>query len=133
MTTIVGNLVDVPQVNTTHSGTSVANIAVAVSRKERDQEVTDYVDVTLWSTLAENAAGLDKGTRVIAVGTFKSRKYVDGNGSNRTAWYLDASAFGPELRWATAQVTKTGGRREAVPAGGTWDAAPFTDDSSTPF
>ena len=133
MTTIVGNTTDVAQVKTTNSGTSVANVTVAVNRKERDQDVTDYVDVTLWSSLAENAAHLDKGTRVIVVGTFKSRKFQDRDGNNRTAWFLDATAFGPELRFATAQVTKQGGRREPVAAGGAWEASSFADDSSTPF
>lgn len=107
MTTIVGNLTEVPTLNRTASGTPVTNVTVAVNRKERDQEVTDYHDVTLWGSLAENATALDRGTRVIAVGTIKSRKFQDRDGNNRTAWFLDATAFGPELRFATAQVTKT--------------------------
>jgi single-strand DNA-binding protein len=107
MTTIVGNITEVPTVRHTQAGTAVANVTVAVNRKEREQEITDYHDVTLWGSLAENAATLARGTRVIAVGTYKSRKYEDGNGSKRTAWFIDATAFGPELRWATATVTKT--------------------------
>jgi single-strand DNA-binding protein len=139
MTTICGNLTEVPSVNYTNSGTPVANITVAVNRKERDQEVTDYHDVTLWGSLAENAATLDRGTRVIAVGTIKSRKFQDREGNNRTAWFLDATAFGPELRFATAVVTKTQrgasapAPRVAEPADSWTSHRTFGDDGQSPF
>lgn len=135
MTTIVGNTTDAVELRYTNNGTPVANITVAVTRKEREQEVTDFHDVTLWGSLAENAASLDRGTRVVAVGTIKSRKYETREGQQRTAWFLDATAFGPELRWATAQVTKTGGRRESVAAGAPADSwsSPGSFGDDTPF
>jgi single-strand DNA-binding protein len=128
MTTIVGNLTEIPTTNHTNSGTPVANVTVAVNRKERDQEVTDYIDVTLWGSLAENAASLDRGTRVVVVGTFKSRKFVDKDQNNRTAWFLDATAFGPDMRWATAAVTKT----QRVAVGSTPRVAEPADAWATP-
>lgn len=138
MTTICGNLTEIPTLNHTNSGTPVANVTVAVNRKERDQEVTDYHDVTLWGSLAENATTLDRGTRVIVVGTIKSRKYIDKDQNNRTAWFLDATAFGPDLRWATASVVKTqrtngGPAPRVVEPADTWNSPTTFDDSSTPF
>lgn len=134
MTTIVGNVTERPTVRYTQGGTPVANVTVAVNRKDRDQEATDYHDVTLWGTLAENAASLDRGTRVIAVGTYKSRKFEDNAGNKRTAWFIDATAFGPELRWATANVTKTQSDRapQTVPAGDPWTTTSVPAED-TPF
>lgn len=127
MTTIVGNLTDVPVIRRTSSGTAVTNVTVAVNRKERDQEVTDFHDVTLWGSLAENVAGLDRGTRVVAVGTIKSRKFQDRDSQTRTAWFLDATAFGPELRWATAVVQRTP-RGSSSGVGDSWPVPNTTDE-----
>jgi len=122
--TIVGNMTAPVELRYTGSGKAVGSVTVAVNRKRGDQEFTDFYRVTLWESLAENAAQLDKGTRVIVHGRFESREYETKDGEKRTAWELTADAFGPDLRFATAQVTRvTGGvSRGQAPAADPWAA-----------
>ncbi|MFN2526331.1 MAG: single-stranded DNA-binding protein, partial [Actinomycetota bacterium] len=70
--TIVGNVVDEPELRFTPSGSAVANFTVAVNRryKNRDGNWEDKLDgffkCNCWQSLAENAAeSLHKGTRVV--------------------------------------------------------------------
>ena len=108
MTTIAfhGNTVGPVELRYTQSGKAVANVRVAVNRKRGDTEETDFYAVTLWESLAENAAQIDKGTRVVVVGRQTSREFEDKQGQKRTAWDVTADAFGPDLRYATAQITR---------------------------
>lgn len=114
----VGNMTGPVELRFTQSGKAVGNVTVARSRKRGDDEQTDFVRVSLWEGLAEHAAQLDKGTRVIVSGRMESREYETKDGEKRTVWEVTADAFGPDLRWATAVVTRTGGRGGVVPSSG---------------
>lgn len=114
----VGNMTGPVELRFTQSGKAVGNVTVARSRKRGDDEQTDFVRVSLWEGLAEHAAQLDKGTRVIVSGRMESREYETKDGEKRTVWEVTADAFGPDLRWATAVVTKTGGRGAVVASSG---------------
>lgn len=131
----VGNMTGPVELRFTQSGKAVGNVTVARSRKRGDEEQTDFFRVILWESLAEHAAQLDKGTRVIVSGRMESREYETRDGEKRTVWEVTADAFGPDLRWATAVVTKTGGRAaSAAPAsaGGEFPA-PVGWDADAPF
>ena len=51
-------------------------------------------------------ASLAKGTRVIVVGTFRTRTWTTSDGQERSTLEVLAEEIGPSLRWATTQVTR---------------------------
>lgn len=128
---IVGNMTGPVDVRYTKSGKAVGTVSVAVNRKRGDVEETDFHRVTLWQELAENAAQLVKGTRVIVVGRLSSRPWETDEGEKRTAWEITADSFGPDLRWATVEVTRTSSRQAgpAASAGAQWSAREPGDGS----
>jgi single-strand DNA-binding protein len=129
--TLVGNLVEDPELRFTPSGVAMAKIRVAVNRRWRDQqgewqEETSFFGGTLWREAAENAAeSLQKGARVIITGSLEQRSWETQEGDKRSIVEVRIDELGPSLRWATASVTKTprsdnfgggGGQPATVPA-----------------
>lgn len=133
--TIVGNLTDDPELRFTPSGAAVAKFSVAVNRRTFDRQAnewreagTDYHRVTAWRSLAENAAGtLARGMRVVVVGDLRQRSWTDEKtNEKRQAWEVTADAIGPELTFATAQVSKAAKSHGAAPGDETWASASRT-------
>jgi single-strand DNA-binding protein len=113
-TCIVGTLGRDPELRFTSGGRGVASVGVACSRRWKKQdsneweEVTSWVNVTIWAEMGENAAAtLKKGDRVIAYGRFEQREYTDKEGVTKQVWEFTADEIGPSLRWATASVNRT--------------------------
>lgn len=114
-TTIIGNLVNDPELRYTPSGKPVANFRIATTPRQFDKESGKYIDgqplfitCNIWGTPAENLTNsLHKGDRIITTGTLNQRTWEDNNGSKRTTFELEADEVGPSLRFATTQVTKT--------------------------
>ncbi len=130
-----GNITSPAELRFTQGGKPVASVTVAVNRKRGDQEATDFHRVTLWDSLATHSAELDKGTRVVVVGRLESRDYEAKDGQKRTVWEVTAFGFGPDLRFASVQVTRAERQQQSS---NTWDAAQQSepwggDDASTPF
>ena len=76
--TLIGNLVDDPELRFTPAGVAMAKVRFAVSRRyQRNgewQEETSFFGGTLWREAAESAAeSLQKGMRVIVVGSLEQR------------------------------------------------------------
>ncbi|MCI4045453.1 single-stranded DNA-binding protein [Streptomyces sp. TRM75563] len=117
--TIVGNLVDDPELKFTPSGHAVAKFRMASTPRTFDRQTNEWKDgeslfltVTAWRSLAENAAGsLQRGMRVIVQGALKQRSYEDREGVKRTVYEVEAEEVGPSLKGATAAVTKTNGNQ----------------------
>jgi len=146
--TMVGNLADDPELRFTPSGAAVAKFRMAQTPREKAAGGTEWKDgeplwmsVTCWRTLAENVAeSLKRGTRVIVTGRLKSRTYETREGEKRTVTELEADAVGPDLLWASAQVTKAarsdGGsrpaRQESAPAQPSADTQRSTQPEQTP-
>ena len=104
---ITGNLTRDPELRFTSTGKAVADINVAVNTRKGDKEETEFYQVTLWESLATNITeSLKKGDRVVVVFYSKTEGWVDKEGNNRESEKHTALACGPELRWATAKVTK---------------------------
>ncbi|GGO49135.1 single-strand binding protein [Streptomyces sp. WMMB 714] len=116
--TVVGNLVDDPELRFTPSGAAVAKFRVASTPRTFDRQTNEWKDgeslfltCSVWRQAAENVAeSLTKGTRVIVQGRLKQRSYEDREGIKRTVYELDVDEVGASLRNATAKVTKTSGR-----------------------
>lgn len=144
--TLIGNLVDDPELRFTPSGVAMAKLRFAVNRRyQRNgewQEETSFFGGTLWRDAAENAAeSMQKGMRVIVTGRLEQRTWETQEGDKRSIVEVSIDEVGPSLRWATASVTKTaktgdwaGGDNKksseapvpaAAPAGGAPDEAPF--------
>ena len=116
--TVVGNLVDDPELRFTPSGAAVAKFRVASTPRTFDRQTNEWKDgeslfltCSVWRQAAENVAeSLTKGTRVVVQGRLKQRSYEDREGIKRTVYDLDVDEVGASLRNATAKITKTSGR-----------------------
>ena len=112
--TVVGNLTADPELRFTASGKAVASLNVAESQRVKEGNEwkdgdTTYWRVTAWDGLAEHIGdSLAKGVRVIVTGRVASRTYETREGEKRTVYEITADSVGPDLRWATAKVTKAG-------------------------
>lgn len=112
--TLVGNLVDDPELRFTPSGAAVANFRVASTPRTYDRQSGEWKDgeslflsCSVWRQAAENVAeSLQRGMRVIVQGKLKSRSYDDREGNKRTVFEIDVDEVGPSLRSATAKVTR---------------------------
>lgn len=86
---ILGRLTRDPEVRSTPSGQSVANIGVATSRVWKDasgtrQERPEYHNVVLWGKLADIAGQyLGKGRRVYIEGRLETRDWTGQDGVKR--------------------------------------------------
>ncbi|MDG9701151.1 single-stranded DNA-binding protein [Streptomyces sp. DH37] len=131
--TVVGNLVDDPELRFTPSGAAVAKFRVASTPRTFDRQTNEWKDgeslfltCSVWRQAAENVAeSLTRGTRVIVQGRLKQRSYEDREGVKRTVYELDVDEVGASLRNATAKVTKTTGRGgQQGGGGGGWGGGP---------
>ena len=135
--TIIGNLVDDPELRFTPSGAAVAKFRVASTPRYLDRNTNEWKDgdslflqCQIWRQAAENVAeSLTRGMRVIVSGRLKQRSYETKEGEKRTVFEVEVDEVGPSLRNATAKVTKTtraaGG---AASAAGGFTADSFSDD-----
>ena len=110
--TLIGNLVDDPELRFTPAGVAMAKVRFAVSRRyQRNgewQEETSFFGGTLWREAAESAAeSLQKGMRVIVVGSLEQRSWETAEGEKRSVVEVRIEEIGPSLRWATATVTRS--------------------------
>lgn len=84
---LVGNLTKDPDLTTTTNGVSVCRFAIAVTRKYSNSEgerETDFLNIVVWRTLAENCHKfLKKGSKVGVVGNIQSRSYDATDGTKR--------------------------------------------------
>jgi single-strand DNA-binding protein len=115
--TIMGNLVDDPELRFTPAGHAVAKFRIASTPRTFDKQTNEWRDgdglfltVSAWRKLGENvAASLARGNRAIVQGVLKQRTYEDREGVKRTVYEIEAEDVAPSLKTATATVTKTTG------------------------
>jgi single-strand DNA-binding protein len=113
--TIVGNLVDDPELRFTPSGAAVAKFRIASTPRYMDKQTNEWKDgeslflsCNVWRQAAENVAEtLQRGMRVIVSGRLKQRSYETKEGEKRTVYEIEVDEVGPSLRSATAKVVKT--------------------------
>ncbi|THV40509.1 single-stranded DNA-binding protein [Glycomyces buryatensis] len=115
--TVIGNLVDDPELRYTPSGAAVAKFRIASTPRTFDRESNQWRDgealfltCSVWRQYAENVAeSLSRGTRVIVQGKLKQRTFDTREGEKRTVYELDVEEVGPALKFATAKVNKSSG------------------------
>jgi single-strand DNA-binding protein len=113
---VIGNLTRTPQLSRTTDGTPVVNLTLAEnSRRQVEGEWVDgpttYWEIVCFGAQVEHIiASLTKGTRVIAVGSFRTRTWTTTDGQERSTLEVLAEEIGPSLRWATTQVTRSTAR-----------------------
>jgi single-strand DNA-binding protein len=113
--TVVGNLVDDPELRFTPSGAAVANFRIASTPRTFDKQTNEWKDgdslflsCSVWRQAAENVAeSLQRGMRVVVSGRLKSRTYETREGEKRTVFEIEVEEVGPSLKYATAKVTRT--------------------------
>ena len=149
--TVVGNLVDDPELRFTPSGAAVANFRIASTPRTFDRQTNEWKDgdalflsCSVWRQAAENVAeSLQRGMRVVVQGRLKSRQYETREGEKRTVFEIDVEEVGPSLRYATAKVTRTtrsgggggysgGGGGGGYSGGGGQQSAPADDPWASP-
>jgi single-strand DNA-binding protein len=136
--TIVGNLVDSPELRFTAQGKAVANFTVAESKRVKDGNdwkdgPTTFWKCSLWDTAAENLTeSMSRGQRVIVVGEVAQRSYETREGEKRSVFEVTASEVGPSVKWATAKVEKVGKKPAPKPEDDPWTTEP-ADDETAPF
>jgi len=112
--TLVGNLVDDPELRFTPSGAAVAKFRIASTPRYLDKQSNEWKDgeslfltCNVWRQAAENVAeSLQRGMRVIVQGRLKQRSYETREGEKRTVYEVEVDEVGPSLKSATAKVTK---------------------------
>jgi len=112
--TIVGNLVNDPELRFTASGQPVATFRVASTPRIRDNSTGEWKDgdslfltCNVWRQMAENVAeSLQRGMRVIVNGRLRQRNYETQAGEKRTVYEVEVDDVGPSLLRASAKVTK---------------------------
>lgn len=140
--TVVGNLTADPELRFTTAGVPVLDFTVASTPRVYDRESGQWKDddtlflrCSLWRQAAENAAAsLAKGTRVIVQGRLRQRSFETREGDKRTVVELDVDAIGPELRYASAKVSKVSrGGGAAADDDGPWQSPPVGTHDEVPF
>ena len=112
--TVVGNLVNDPELRFTNSGAAVASFRIASTPRTFDRQSNEWKDgealfltCSVWRQAAENVAeSLQRGARVIVTGRLKQRTYDTREGEKRTVVEIEVDEVGPSLRYATAKVQK---------------------------
>ncbi|MGW2207175.1 single-stranded DNA-binding protein [Streptomyces sp. NPDC001774] len=113
--TVIGNLVDDPELRFTTAGVPVSRFTVASTPRTfdrdtntwRDGEAT-FLDCSCWRQLAENVAGsLSKGSRVVVAGRLRTDRWETPEGEKRSRIVLDADDVGASMTFATVTITRT--------------------------
>jgi len=112
--TIIGRLTEDPALRYTPAGAAVANLTIAQNSRVFDKQSNEWRDkptnffrCSIWREAAEQVAeSLQKGMAVIAYGEVTSRTYDTKEGEKRTVQEVELQHIGPDLKWATAKVTK---------------------------
>lgn len=83
---LVGNLVRDPEIRYVGSGAAVTKFTLAVNRRAKQQDETDFIDIVAWDKLAETCnTYLKKGMSVLVEGRLSIRSYETKEGEKRKA------------------------------------------------
>ena len=105
---IMGHLTRDVDLRSTQQGKPVAEMTLALNRRNGDRETVTFVDVVLWGKLAENCKRfLEKGSCAHVIGYLQQERWKDQNGKSRDRLKVVAE----EVQF----VSKSGTKRAAEP------------------
>lgn len=134
--TVIGNLVESPDLRFTPSGAAVSNFRIASTPRAFDKQTNEWKDgdtmflsCSIWRQAAEHVAeSLRKGDRVIVTGRLKQRMYETPQGEARTVFEVDVDEVGPSLKFRTVAHGEKTAARSSSPGG----ADPWTSSGPPP-
>ena len=92
---LIGNLTRDPEMSETASGVAFCRLGIAVNRPYQGSDgerATDFFNITVWRTQAENCGRyLKKGSKVAVIGSLQNRSYEDKDGNKRQVTDIIAS------------------------------------------
>ena len=141
--TIVGYLTADPEVKSTQTGLSVANLTIASTPSKFDKNTSEWVNgetlflrASAWRTFAEQiAASLKKGDKVIAQGRLTAQSYTDKEGNNRTSMQLELESLGldlsrpPKSGYSESPRSQTSSSSDAFAPPASWTEVPPAEES----
>jgi len=141
--TLVGNLVRDPELRYINSGASVCKFTIAVNRRSKQQDETDFIDCVAWDKLAETCnTYLKKGMSVLVDGRLSIRSYETKEGEKRKAaevvcnvmQMLDRANRGSSENGSYGNGAGNGDSvRQFAPRGAASDAPSAEDEDEIPF
>lgn len=134
--TMVGTLVDDPELRFLSSGAAVAKFRIANTPRKFDKDTNQWVDLkdqtlfmscNIWRQTAENVAeGLKRGDRVVVIGRLRQRSYETREGEKRTVIELECDEVAASLKFAS--VTSNRMKRSSGSQPGGNSSGGFADD-----
>jgi single-strand DNA-binding protein len=143
--TVTGNVTRDPELKFLNSGQAALRMSIAVNRRWQNRQTQEweervsYFDICAYGTLAENVANsIHKGDRAIVSGRLEQRSWETEAAEKRSVVEINADAIGPDLKWATAVVSRTapsgnGPGGEPRPARGPARTYPSQPPAHRPF
>ena len=139
--TIIGFLGADPDVRSTTSGRTIANLSVATTQSWRDRQSEVHHEKTEWHRIVIFSKGLvniaqqylKKGARVYVEGSLQTRKWQDQSGQDRYSTEIVLQGYHAQLRLVDSM------NRPATPDPGDHDpeaetgAPAGTEDEEIPF
>ena len=121
--TLVGNLVRDPEIRYVGSGAAVTKFTLAVNRRSKQPEATDFVDCVAWDKLAETCnTYLKKGMSCLVDGRLSIRSYETKEGEKRKAAEVVVNTM--QMLDRPNRAGGDGGTYERPPRPATADGAP---------
>lgn len=110
--TIVGNLCSDPELRHTSAGVPVADLRIAENRNYQDGsggwcQETSYYSAVVWRRLAEHAAALRRGDRVVAVGRMRQDEWTTDRGETRRRYVVDCDELAASIRFNAVDVQRS--------------------------
>ena len=106
---LIGNLTRDPEMSETASGVAFCRLGIAVNRPYQGidgERATDFFNITVWRTQAENCGRyLKKGSKVAVIGSLQNRSYEDKDGNKRQVTDIIAS----EVEFLSVRTQGEGG------------------------
>lgn len=118
--TVVGNLVDDPELRFNEAGKArmTGRVAINDSYKKGDswERRTTYMNLVAWDGLAENCAqSFVKGDRIVVVGRYQESQYDNAAGVRSYFSEIVCDEIAGSVKWAiTSMVKSTKEERDAL-------------------
>lgn len=107
---IHGRIVRDPELKENNNGVKYVKFTVAVDRRGKNSDVTDFVDCVAFGTSAENIAKyFRKGKAIRVSGSMECDVYTAKDGTKRYPWALKVDGWG----FDAADPKNTGTKQEA--------------------